>query len=588
LSDTLVVLPEISKQNTRAAATGRVTLLSAALLAPLVTVFFGCLISVLPHLVWGGVWIADNDELLYLSYAGHSYFDHPGYLEDSATLTSQPTFYPWLQMVPGILVAKLLALGPLGISVIWRIWAGISIAIGWYLLTKLYTRSSWGAAAMTTFLLADVGVLTARPLVRQFLVSIQVLLGQAHGVLDTNPMIHPEWRIITPSMSLSYLLLHMWLTGRAREIPNRTRIVFAGLGFGILFYAYFYYWTAAALALGIVLLLDKGMRRVYLGIACIGTLVGLPALASAFFLKKLATPDWLNRTELGLHVPRFSEFLVPKGALLLLAVLFVWIWWRRKDLIYIWALAVAALLLLNHQVLTSIQMQNFHWTYVWGPCLTFLMAMAATDWIISFNSSKKSGLLRLGLGLIIVVHLTAGLWLRAVEAKQTQESVGFTTDYLEYREQQTRFARIGMAPHAVIAGDKDFVDLATILNDAHPLNHYAVVMSPWVNNSEWDYRIALNGFLRGLDRQAFVQEEKNTLATWVWGPEARDPERRAEQLADRLKGYDRIAANPAVAIERFKVKYVALRKSNEPSPQYLRSGWREIEDGRYWEVWERE
>jgi hypothetical protein len=585
LSDTSLVLAETSKQNTRV---GRVPLLSAALLAPLVTVFFGCLISVLPLLVWGGVWIADNDELLYLSYAGQAYVDHPAHLEDSATLTPQPTFYPWLQMVPGILVAKLLALGPMGISVVWRAGAGICIAIGWYLLAKFYTRSPWAAAAMTTFLLADVGVLTARPLVRQLLVSIEVLRGQAHGVLDTLPMIHPQWRIITPAMSLAYLLLHMWLTARAREVPNRTRIVLAGLGFGILFYAYFYYWTAATLALLIALLLDRGKRDVYLGIGSIGALAGLPALASAFFFSKLATPDWLSRTEFGLHIPRFSEFLVPKAALLLLGVLFVWIWQRRRELIYIWALAASALLLLNHQVFTSMQIQNFHWTYIWGPCLTFLLVMAGADGIAYLTSLEKTSLLPLGVVLILVVHLTAGLWLRAVEAKRTRESVGFTATYGQYREQQTRFVPTRIAPHAVVAGDKDFVDLATILDDVHPLNHYAVVVSPWVSNSEWDYRIALNGFLRGLDRQAFAQEEKNTLATWVWGPEARDPQRRAERLADRLKGYDRIAADPVVAIERFKVKYVALRKPDERPPQYLQSGWHEIEDGPCWEVWERE
>ena len=57
--------------------------------------------------------------------------------------------------------------------------------------------------------------------------------------------LHTEWRIITPGLSLAYLLLHIWLVARACARPTPARLLASGAGLGLLFYVYFYYWTAA-------------------------------------------------------------------------------------------------------------------------------------------------------------------------------------------------------------------------------------------------------------------------------------------------------------------------------------------------------
>ncbi len=297
------IMPELQKQSDTVATPVRswAGFSRADILAVGACVLLGLLISLMPHLVWqlhsgSPVWIADNDELLYLSYGSQSYFNHPGSLSDPALTQHGPGMYPWLLMVPGVLTARLLGISPLGISLIWRTWAGISIAVGWYLLARFYVKKPWVAAALSVVLLADIGVVGGRPILRQSVTTIQFLLGQTHNLLDTNPQIHPEWRIITPGLSLAFLLLHFWLLARAKEVPSRKRIVLAGLGLGVLFYAYFYYWTAACLALAIVFLLDVRHRKVYWQTACVGVLAGLPSLITTFLLKRTSSPDWPVRS----------------------------------------------------------------------------------------------------------------------------------------------------------------------------------------------------------------------------------------------------------------------------------------------------
>jgi hypothetical protein len=561
--------------------------LPAKFAAPAACILFGLLISIMPHLLWwpslgSPVWIADNDELLYLSHAGQAYFNHPLHISDPIFVSDRPTVYPWLQLAPGIAIAKLFAFGPLAISLIWRAWAGVTIALGWYLLAKFYIRRPWLAFALSAVLLADVGLTPARPVLRQLVTTVQVILEHTDNILDRNPQIHLEWRIITPGLSLGYLLLHIWLVARAREVPDRKRILLAGTGLGILFYAYFFYWTSACVAFGIATLLDTAKKKVYLEAGCLGLALGSPALLSMLLLKRSAAPDWLIRSDFGVPIPRFSELLVPKGAILLLVLLFLWVWNRRRDLIYVWTLALSALLLSNHQILTGMQMSNFHWTYVWGPCLSFLFFLAAGDLLVDYIRPRR--LVPLLVTVFLIMHLTAGLWLRAIEAKQTRQSAELTRGYGQYRG-QLRSAQLLLAPNAVIAGDHQFVDLAAILNNLRPLDHYAVVVSPSVSSSEWDTRIALNSFLLGLDRQTFAGRQRADLDIWEWGLEARDPAHREERLSGRIRIYDQIAADPFPSLRRFQVKYVALRKENGVASNYIRSNWLRIQDGPYWELW---
>jgi hypothetical protein len=552
--------------------------------ALLVCILFGLAMSLMPYFVWHGIWIADNDEMLYLSYAGQAYVNHPAYLSDPVFVSGGQTIYPRLLFVPGILTAKLFGLGPLGVSIVWRVWAGISIAVGWFFVSRFYTKKTWQACALTAVLLADSGLVEKQPIVRQFILSAKVLLGQAQDVFASwMPIMQREWRITSPGLTLGFLLLHIWLMARAREVPDRKRIFLAGVGLGILFYAYFYFWTAACVALLIALVLDRKYWKVYLSTACIGTLLGLPVLISSFLLKHSTSPDWLVRMDLGTAIPRFSELLFPKKSVLVLALLLVWVWRKRRSLIYVWALACAGLLLANSQILTGLQIQNIHWMFiVYSPCLSFLVVLAAGDGLARLMRINR--LVPVAVCAVLVLYLAAGLWLRGVEAARTQGSTALVTTYREYRQQGLEAGQF--LPNGVIAGDQDFVDFAVVLNNLRPLEHVAVIMSPGVDNAEWDYRSALNGFLRGLNRMDFERSQNSFFDHWPFGLEVRDPVLRAKRLQSRLQKYDEIAADPDAATKRFNVKYIALRNERATASVYLLSNWRKIQDGPYWQVWE--
>lgn len=576
---------------------GRNDVIAASLCA-----LVGLALSVLPHLVWWSrigepVWIADEDDLLYLSVAGQAYFNHPFALADPTRAEGGAIMYPWSEFGPAIVLARWLNLSPLRINLIWRIWAGLSIGLGWYLVLRYFFRSPWFAAALSVILLADIGLIAGRPLVNHFWYFTELVTGRSDKlmmsapslgyvpILSGIPGVCPQWRIITPGLSLAFLLLDLWLLARARAQPSWGRIVGAGAGFGLLIHTYFYYWTAAGLALLLGLLIDPERRKVYFHAGWIGGLIGLPAILANARVKHAYPADWLERSDHFVPIDRFSHLLFPKVALGLLMLTGLWILWsRRKDLIPFWTLAAAGLILTDHQVLSGLQIQNMHWQwYVAGPLLSLLVVILAAGWVAGRAPWPRP--LVVAFGLFCAIHLGIGFYLRAVEATQNRLCTAIMDDYRRYRDQRLKPGAKPLAANAVVAGDQGFVNLAAILENQRPLLHYAALFSPSTTNEEWYLRMALNGYLSGQDRSLFEAQERRHLADAVWGPWSRDPSARARSLADRLAAYDRVAADPPAAIRQFAVRYVAL-PAGQPRPSQLGKEWNRFEQGTGWTLWE--
>ncbi len=97
----------------------------------LACLLFGLLMSTLPHWIrprpgQGAGWIASKGELgCYLSVGAQAYHNHPWRLTDPVLADGGDSMYPALQLVPGIWIAKFFGLGPLGITLGWRIWAQV-------------------------------------------------------------------------------------------------------------------------------------------------------------------------------------------------------------------------------------------------------------------------------------------------------------------------------------------------------------------------------------------------------------------------------------------------------------------------------
>ena len=213
---------------------------------------FGLLMAVLPHLVWwpklgAPIYAADYDEFgLYLPIAAQAYDNHPTYLGDPTRATPAPSMYPWSQFVPAILGAKALGLGPMGVSLIWRVWTGLSLGLAWFLVVRHFVGRPWASAAIACAMAADVGVFSGHVLLRPLRVLYQSLTLPP-GPTDALYPTHMQWRLITPGLSFAFLWLHVWLLARARDVPSRGRLLASGVGFGLLFHVYFYFWTAACL-----------------------------------------------------------------------------------------------------------------------------------------------------------------------------------------------------------------------------------------------------------------------------------------------------------------------------------------------------
>ncbi len=221
-----------------------------------------------PHWRTGDAgWIADDDELaFYLPLGAAAYREHPWRLSDPTT--GGATYYQPVPTVPGILIAKGFGLDPWYIGLCWRAIGGLGVAAGWYLLLRL-RFNPLPAAAAACVLLADPGVLNGQ-------------LGYALSKATAKAVLHPEalatspdtpnamsltqWRLLNPVLSWPWWLVFFWATGRAVAVPSRWRILGAGVACGLLFYVYFYLWTAAIVGLVLTIGIDRQRWRVWLGV----------------------------------------------------------------------------------------------------------------------------------------------------------------------------------------------------------------------------------------------------------------------------------------------------------------------------------
>lgn len=310
---------------------------------PLVScICLGLFMAVLPPLLWWPrvgepLCFADNDEIFMLALGSQAYFNHPTHLSDPTFATGGASLYRQLPLLPGVWIAWMLGLGPLTMDLVWRILAGVSIPLAWYILAHHYVERRWVVVVMIAILLADGGILGSSLLVRQAINVAKVASGRPGELFTRLPTIHREWRIGTPALTMAYLVLHIWLVARARLRPSWFRLSLSGLSFGLLFYVYPFYWTAASAAIVLAMALDVGHRQVYFWTGAVGGLFGLPRFIADMMLRHSTLNDWLIRSGKFVPIPRLFEINVPFIASFLAVIGLFWVWTHRRDLIHVWA-----------------------------------------------------------------------------------------------------------------------------------------------------------------------------------------------------------------------------------------------------------
>jgi hypothetical protein len=560
------------------------------------------LLSVLPHLI---AWVMsghpysvyENDDYsIYAPIASDAYFNHPSRISDPFSPGDRPTYFPSLMFVPGVLLAKAFGIGPLGVQFFWRLLAGVGLSAGGYALARHHLGRPWLSSVLVLFLLCDIGFSWRLPVVRQFLMVLQSVVGPWPSLPMSlrfkggDDEFHSHLRVINPGLSLGFVWLHLFLLSRAREHPSRRSLVLSGLSFGLLFYVYFYYWTAVGLTLGLCWLFDACRRRVYFHTLWIGVLTGLPSVVSSVLFKRGASADWGPRVDLFLPIGRTSELNVPKLTILALALLLPWIWLRRRQFLPAWLLLFSAFLLSNHQLITGLQTESYHWSWcLLSPGFTFLLGLVAVDLIAT--RVRLARRVVLAASVLLVLHIGAGFWMRGITSIEfARSNRDMLTDYIAQRLSPDGPR---LRPSATIAGDQKFSQFAQILENQRALDSPGLMFSPFTDNATWNERSVLNAFLLGYDSAAFEESQyraRRDMAQnegFAKGPWVRDPALGRERIRSRLALYDKISRTPDEALRRYGVQYVALPVGSPP-PAYLARGWKPFQSGPKWAIWERE
>ena len=91
----------------------------------------------------------------------------------------------------------------------------------------------------------------------------------------------------------------------------------------------------------------------------------------------------------------------------------------------------AGVVLFKHQVVTGLDVEIFHWIYVWGPCCSLLLLLVIVSLLQRLGNKA-----RLAVSCFMVLCLTdlfAGLTLRAVEAVRARAGLYEVESYHNYR-----------------------------------------------------------------------------------------------------------------------------------------------------------
>ncbi len=549
----------------------------------------GLMMSTLPYICWhhvagSTIWIADADEIQYTLIASHAYYWHPFHLSDPTFVHGSQSVYSWLQLVPAELICKALGLQPIRFGLILRILGGLAVGFGWFAVVWQQARRPWVAFLAALFLITDSGWLMTRPFVRQWMILASIAFHRAGEIFAHNPSIHRDWRIISPVVVLPFLLFYLWALRRSVEEASPARIILSGVAFGLLFFAYFYYWTAAGLALLIAIVVDRARWRTYFHTGWIGALVGTPELARMLLTRNHQGSEWMQRFDEFVPIPRLSEhghFILSAA---LVVITFVLVRRFNRELLYLWSLCASGFLMIHEQLFSGLQMENYHWAHLFSPCMILLLIFLIIDALRRGGASCR--IASSILAIAVLLNAAAGFYLRCLEAQRTADSQRYSRGYQDYEAQHNLPGNQPLDAGAVTAGTDDFVQYAMIVDHVSPLGSaYPVMLSPSVSDSELDHRYAFNSYLRGMSRAEFEAQQTYDLDHLQYGVELRDLARRKERLASRLMWFDQVASNPAAAIDSYHVRYLAL-PANTPRPAVLGPDWLLLQNGPAWQVWE--
>ena len=187
-----------------------------------------------------------------------------------------------------------------------------------------------------------------------------------------------QYRVLTPLLNLPLLILVIRGFVRTDRRSGRDAAL-TGLWLGLLTLTYFFFWTAAVGAIGLYaighLLASSRVghlreARFSVVVLFVGAVIGgYQVVNNSLTLADPGLREALDRTSLGYRVPpgdpvrfQYLRNFWAWGTLLVGGIAAVRL--RSWDLALIWLLVLVAYLLRNGAVVTGLEFENYHWSYV--------------------------------------------------------------------------------------------------------------------------------------------------------------------------------------------------------------------------------
>jgi hypothetical protein len=544
---------------------------------------FGVCLQLLPHGVrwWNSgdpTWLSDTDELVpYGQIISHSYHQHPWKLGDPAQPQGGASMYPWLQFSPFVLLAKALGIGPLGVMVLMRIWSGITLPIGIYLLFGQRWAGWWGAAA-TVLLLSDSGGVI--PLLDHWPNVVGVLTDRVPPKLHGWSRVLGRLRLITPGVSLFFLTWALWAVSRLRMDSSRRAVLLAGVAFGVLFHVYFYFWTAFGGMLCLLLFLDAERWRSYFQVGLLGGIIGLPAVLASARVKHQFGDEWLVRNEYFAPVTD-PQWMIPWRAVAVLTLLAPYIWFRRRDLLPIWLVAVVAVALAQSHVVTRIWLQPNHWGSITGVACAVLLWNLTLDVVVP--ALRRSSLALGVASLVLIAQMASAAYLRSWTPDHNEESVKIEAGRKEILSLARNHGGLPLSTNAVVAGELRWTDWLVLYRGLRPVTA-TLGLSPSVKNVEWAQRRVVNAYLKGVPAADLDGSVMKEYGVW-FHVEITKPEQLAKERLEYQEMLREVMARPSVWCDRFGIRYLAIKAGQVPPA--AAGPWKRVAEDAVLGVWER-
>ncbi len=349
------------------------------------------------------VYFADSDETFYLGIARAPYYGEARlrdpYLPASAHV---PTLHSWVMFGPWAWLDRSLGLPLVGLSFLWRACGGILFGAAVYVLhRRLLAGTAWPigwAFGCAVICLADAGFNNGRTLLAGFVLLKHVFAG-------TTPLYKPDaipqYRVVTPLLNLPFFLLLAAVVSAPR-MPGRRGVCCGMAALAACIYLYFYFWTAAVVALGLYSGLNlvlavfgaadkRPARRDAAQFAALvlagGLILGAPQiLGTAAKGTDPALRLIFERISKGYTVPRgrlFQDLYLVNytlGAKLLFGALGL-TFLKVRGTGFLWTSTLVGYLLTNSALITGKEFENFHWSYCHTACSEIMVLVTAAQWI---------------------------------------------------------------------------------------------------------------------------------------------------------------------------------------------------------------